>query len=255
MNLASESVQHFEHRMAMRWSDLDLLNHVNNVLYLEYGAEAEEQLPSEAAKLLPRNQLDNPSVGGAHHITVEFRRPLQRSTDPLIVTTELGLGDVRHSMRLGNDDAPYAVVSAKLSDSPVVTLRPGLSHQLQLRARDRQLDGSITDTTFGELWQEARILFFDEVTAGIERSSVALAQLDLFRYERSIWRVTELTTRHWVERVGRSSFTVIGTTLVDNRVVASSRAILVAFDPRAQKSAALSDAERSRYTALIPPEA
>lgn len=74
--------------LAMRWSDLDVQNHVNNVTYAEYLQEARVALLLEVGC---RDMLDEGVVVVRHQ--VEYLRPIALSEEPVVVTSSItGLG-------------------------------------------------------------------------------------------------------------------------------------------------------------------
>ena len=64
----------------MRWADLDSLNHVNNVVYVDYAMEA-------------RGRLVDDGVLGAgqtiRRLRVDFLRPLLLSSKPVLVRSTI----------------------------------------------------------------------------------------------------------------------------------------------------------------------
>src|SRR5699024_10916873 len=65
-----------DHVIHMRWADLDILNHVNNVRYLDYVDDARSRLVDEIG---PEKILSG--------CDIEFIRPLELTTLPTLVTS------------------------------------------------------------------------------------------------------------------------------------------------------------------------
>src|SRR5215207_11624046 len=64
----------------MRWADLDSLNHVNNVVYLDYAAEAQAMLAEDGVLAADLT---------VSRTTVEFLRPLLLSSRPVTIFSTL----------------------------------------------------------------------------------------------------------------------------------------------------------------------
>jgi len=96
--------------LEVRWADLDLLGHVNNVKYLEYAQEARIRFRADC---LSTDARDVPIIVRRNEI--EYLRPVEDLTRPLLV--DVGIARIgrtsyvmRHTMRDG--DTVYAIADA-----------------------------------------------------------------------------------------------------------------------------------------------
>ena len=163
----------------MRWADMDLLGHVNNVVYLEYLAEARENLFSG----LPAGRA--PVAG--HQ--VEFVSPLVFHRHPVLVdtwVTDVGSNDLTlaHEVYDGGEDGDRrvylrasTVVAHRVTDteSDVVDRLRGPAHDwrpvadgpgesrhtypVKVRVSDLDERRQASDVIHFEYFQEARIQY------------------------------------------------------------------------------------------------
>ena len=96
--------------LEVRWADLDLLGHVNNVKYLEYAQEARIRFRADC---LSTDARDVPIIVRRNEI--EYMRPVEDLTRPLLV--DVGIASIgrtsyvmRHTMR--DADTVYAIADA-----------------------------------------------------------------------------------------------------------------------------------------------
>jgi acyl-CoA thioester hydrolase len=253
----------------MRWADMDLLGHVNNVTYLDYVAEAREHLfPGSPTGRAPVTQ---------HR--VEFASPLVFHRHPVLVdswVTEVGEG----TLALAHEvyDAPDSpdgerTVHARVSSELAVTPGP-LEHELLegLRAPDHawrpiadetrpggdvypltvrrgDLDehGVARDVAFFVYLQEARIKFLMTLhTRGQQWSHHVVARTDVTFLAPLVHRVEPYAVRSWIGHVGTRSFTVQAEVLDGDRVLARAAVVMVIFDMETQRPTDMADTQRER---------
>ncbi|WP_166376031.1 acyl-[acyl-carrier-protein] thioesterase [Aeromicrobium phragmitis] len=227
-----------EHRhvIPLRWADLDSLNHVNNVVYLRYAAEAR-------AALIERGLMDDRRIT---RIAVEFVRPIQLGPRPVIVTSRLEGDDVVHE--IGIEGSPHLYARVTWGHDGVGRVDPieGVdSLPLTLRRLDLDERGVVDPVQICELLQESRIPFMSSLFDEGERGTVVLAHLDVRLHAAIAWRSEPVESRVWVDRVGGSSYTIAAQLCVDGRAAVSSDAVLVGFDASTQRSRAMTDPERA----------
>jgi acyl-CoA thioester hydrolase len=253
----------------MRWADMDMLGHINNVRYLDYVAEAREALlrgtGAEHARVL-RHQ-------------VEFAAPLVFRRRPVLVDSWVtGVTDGTLSLAHEAYDEPedpdgdrtvYLRVSSVLDValSPMARevaesqlgpdhvwraiadeVRPGgTSYDLRLRRADLAEDGAARDVSFFEFFQEARIHFVMGLhTRGQEWSHHVVARTDIDFVEPVPLREAPYVLRSWVGHVGTKSFTVQGELLDDDRVLARANVVMVTFDKDTQRPREMAGSQRER---------
>ncbi|MFD1859086.1 acyl-[acyl-carrier-protein] thioesterase [Aeromicrobium camelliae] len=223
------------HEIPLRWADLDSLNHVNNVVYLRYAAEAR-------MALVDAGVIDDRRTT---RMAVEFLRPILLGPRPVVVTSRVEDDQVVH--QIGIDGSPHTFARVTTGHDPVGILDPAEGVDtipLSLRRLDLDERGVVSPVQIGELLQESRIPYMSALL-GEERGTVVLAHLDMRVHAAIPWRREPVESRVWIDRLGGSSFTIAAQLCVDGRVAVSSEAVLVGFDATTQRSRALTDVERA----------
>ncbi len=228
------------HELPMRWADIDTLNHVNNVVYLDYATEASDA--HVAAGELPAREV--------RAVSVEFFRPLLLSRTPIRVSSRWDESEPHESVLVqdiapaGGDTAFARVTTRPRADVPPFLGGEGIHYDLRVRRSDLAADGTATTTKVFEYAQESRIASvaqLHQARGGIGGFVVARVDLTLGRPFR--WRPEPYATRTVVTHVGRSSFTL--STLFEDGLHGRADAVLVGFDPDSQTSRPLTPDERS----------
>jgi acyl-CoA thioester hydrolase len=253
----------------MRWADMDLLGHVNNVRYLDYVAEAREDLfPGSTSGRAP-----------VIRHRVEFAAPLVFRRRPVLVDTWVtDLGE--DSLALAHEvyDPPDAAddervvhlrVSSELAVRPTVaererleqlrgadhTWRPvadehrtgGDVYSLTVRRADVDERGLARDVAFFEFLQEARIKFLMGLhTRGQHWSHHVVARTDLTYLGPLEHRPEPYSVRSWIGHVGTRSFTIQSEVLDHDRVLARASVVMVIFDMETQRPTDMTDSQRER---------
>ncbi len=255
----------------MRWADLDLLGHVNNVTYLDYVAEAREALfvglPAGRAPVA-RQQ-------------VEFIKPLTFRRAPVLVDSWVtDLGDDEVTLAHEVYDAPAddesertvylrasTVLAHRFTDEeralaeklrgPAPDWRPVTSEErpagdvFSLTARRTDLDerGNARAGVFFEYVQEARIRFLMNLhTRGERWSQHVVARTDIDFLAPLAYRQEPYSVHSWVGHVGSRSFTIRSEVRDGARVLASALVVMVTFDLETQSTTEMAAAQRARLT-------
>ncbi len=259
----------------LRWADMDLLGHVNNVTYVDYLTEAREAMfAGHPAGRAPVSRLQ-----------VEFVAPLVFRRRPVLVDTWVtAVGEDRVELAQEVYDLPAeadgdsgsgsgrtvhlratTVLDLALSGAeravteeatgPAPTWRPlaeggrptAEGHELHVRRSDIGEDGLVRPGVFLEYFQEARIRYLMDMHTRGERWShhvVARTDVDLLgpvAHRRAPYAVTS-----WVSHLGSRSFTIRSEMRDGERVVATATVVMVVFDPEAQTTAEMTPAQRAR---------
>lgn len=229
-----------ETRIPMRWADLDQLNHVNNVVYVDYAEQTRAEL------IRSGEAFDAPVT----RIDVEFRRPLQLSRTPVLVRSRFEGDATVHDIGPDGVDASFATV--RLGTGPAVAqqqLGDGPAFDLAIRRSDIGPDGTVTPTRFFEICQEARILAFAALMPDRRPGHIVIARVDVHLGEPVTPDVGVLPTSTAVTRVGRSSYST--TTWFGGGRYGAAEAVLVGFDAETQRSRPLGDEERAALEAAL----
>ena len=141
--------------MPMRWADLDQLNHVNNVVYVDYAAEA--RAAHEAA-----GDLEPRPVASA---SVEFLRPLLLSRELVVVESTDDGERLVQEVRSGAHGAVFARVTTTHGEPRRhdVVGSDEEPYPLRVRRSDLGADGTATLAKLFEYSQESRIIVFNRM--------------------------------------------------------------------------------------------
>jgi acyl-CoA thioester hydrolase len=253
----------------MRWADLDLLGHVNNVTYIDYVTEARQALfsglPAERATV-SRHQ-------------VEFVRPLTFRRTPVLVdtwVTDLGADEVTLAHEVydapadGESERTVYLRASTVLAHQVTDDERALVEQLRgpapawrsvhqeerpagdvfsLAPRRTDLDelGNARAGVFFEYLQEARIRFLMNLhTRGEKWSQHVVARTDIDFLAPLAYRQEPYAVHSWVAHVGHRSFTIRSEVRDGDQVLASAVVVMVTFDLDAQSTTEMAEAQRAR---------
>jgi acyl-CoA thioester hydrolase len=253
----------------MRWADMDMLGHVNNVTYLDYVAEARENLfPDSAVGRAPVRRHQ-----------VAFVAPLVFRRRPVLVdswVTDVADG----SLTLAHEvyDAPTApeeerTVFAQFSTVLATTIPPteldlvselrapappwraitaedrpgGAVYGLTVRRADVDERGLVRDVAFFEYFQEARIQFLMNLhTRGQRWNHHVVARTDIDYLEPVPHRREPYAVRSWIGHVGTRSFTIRAEVSDGEAVLARAAVVMVIFDQETQRPTDMPESQRER---------
>jgi acyl-CoA thioester hydrolase len=234
------------YELPMRWADLDSLNHVNNVVYLDYAAESRAIL------------IEDGIVGAderVQRIAVDFLRPLLLSMRPVRVTSTREGDELIQEITSGDTDTVFARVTTVFGppvdvERGTATFEPFL---LRLRRSDVDATGVASLTQAFEFFQEARIILFSSLrTDGSGASRFVVGHVDITFGEPIPWRREPYPVTSWISRIGDSSIHIEAEIAEEGRLYAHARSVLVGFDMAAQTSRKLEDHEKKLLSEFIP---
>ncbi|MRJ78151.1 hypothetical protein GEV29_16570 [Aeromicrobium sp. SMF47] len=233
------------YELPMRWADLDSLNHVNNVVYLDYAAEARAALVDAG---LP---VDD---GAVSEMTVRFLRPMALGHDPVRVEsrlTDAGLTQdvcvVRDGQR--TDHAQVVTSFGPREDAvPRVHAEP---KDVRVRRADLDASGVVRPTKVFELFQEIRVLHVATRIDVLLPGSFVVGTSRVALRRSIVWRPEPYTAGTWISRVGQASFEIRCEITDGTHVLADSTTTLVGFDLATQSSRRFGDLERAQLLALV----
>ncbi len=230
----------FRHEIPMRWADLDSLNHVNNVVYLRYAADA-------------RAEIDGLPSGPISSMEIQFKRPILLGTEPVVVTSTVEGDRVSQSISVQGSPHEFATITSRFGGhAPPVEPQQDV-HRAELRLRHTDIDdsGEVSAAQAFELFQETRIPYFTTVMPWMRPGGFVVAQLEV-RYHRPIvWQTVPLVARAWMSRVGQGSFAAETQLSSGSEVCASSSAVLVGFDAATQTSRKFGEDELAALRAQL----
>jgi acyl-CoA thioester hydrolase len=259
----------------MRWADLDMLGHVNNVVYVDYLQEARvDMLRSHARR--ESDELNEGVVVVRHEVT--YRAPLNFRFRP--VKIECWVTDIRSATftmayEVFHDDgeagrvvylraltvlSPYVFRGEhprRLTAEEKVTLekfyepeerpRPDRfrvartetgHYPVHVRFSDVDVYGHVNNVKYFEYLQESRIRWFAALTRDLDlpRLHFVVAQTDVDYRQPILFREQPYDCWTQLRRFGRRSMTVESEICDGDAVLAHARVSTVFFDLEAQRS-------------------
>ncbi|MGH1565102.1 acyl-CoA thioesterase [Mumia sp. DW29H23] len=243
----------------MRWADMDLLGHVNNVAYADYLREARLAAFADAGDSAETGSTDG-TAAPILRLELEYRTSLVFRPEPVLIeTTSDGDGVLDQEIAALRDDGGRTVylrgrtvLAPADGPLPEVAPRQGRTTEVPVlvRASDLAPGGAVDEVAMLELFQEARVAFISTIGARHPELPWVVGRSETTYLRPVRRRDRPYAVRSAIGRVGSSSFEVRAEIVDDDaHVLATSRAVMVGFDPVAQRSRELSEHER---THLVP---
>ena len=113
---------------------------------------------------------------------------------------------------------------------------------VQMRFADTDALGHVNNGSFVLYAETARLEFLGALGGAVQ--SLILAHLSI-DFRRQVTFGEAIVVDTWVERVGRTSVTILHAIRADDTVAAEVRSVVVAFDYAAQRPRPWTDAERA----------
>ncbi len=271
----------------LRWADLDVLGHVNNVLYADYLQEARIDMFTLHAPIRGGEELAEGVVVVRHEI--EFATPLAFRPTPVLIDIwvseiraasftmayeiydEVGDGRVVY-LRASTVVAPFVfgeerprrlthterdILGRYLEPEPArrpVPREGTTRHVYPLRVRWSDVDAyrHVNNVKYFEYFQEARIQYLMDLRQRDETwGRWAVARIDVDYRRPVLFRLEPYQVHSWISRVGTSSLT-IGCELRDgDDLLASGGVVVVAFDPESQSGMQIPERQREQLRAEL----
>lgn len=273
------------YRCPLRWADLDLLGHVNNVTYVDYLQEARVDMFRTHAPESRAEDLAEGVVVVRHEVT--YVSSLTFSFEPVSIecwVTEIRAASFTMAYEIFAEDeagertvhlrartvlTPYVFATERprrLHDeertslsrllepdepvrapaAPEVVDVSGGSYDVHVRFSDVDVYGHVNNVKYFEYFQEARIQLM--VAQGGELGEghhLVVAQTDV-DYKRAIlFRPEPYDCRTWVSRIGTSSVVFESVVRDGEQVLARARVVGVCIDSATGRPAPVPDAFRA----------
>jgi len=273
------------YRCPLRWADLDLLGHVNNVTYVDYLQEARVDLFRTHAPDSRADDLAEGVVVVRHEVT--YVSSLTFSSEFVSVecwVTEIRAASFTMAYEVYDEDeagertvylrartvlTPYVFGTERPRrlredersalglllepDEPVrprppvdVVEVPGGAYDVHVRFSDVDVYGHVNNVLYFEYFQEARIRLM--VAQGRELGDgfhLVVAQTDVDYKRPILFRAEPYACRTWVSQVGRSSAVFESVVLDGEQVLARARVVGVCIDSATGRPAPVPEAFRA----------
>lgn len=256
---------------ALRWADMDLLGHVNNVRYLDLVAAAREALfaghPAGRAEVRSHR--------------VEFLAPLVFRRAPITVdswVTASGDGEAHLAHEVYDEADTGRTVHLRVStvlrhdldpkeralaeqhagsdhawrEVPADRRPPRVHYDLHVRPSDLGARGTMSDSSVLELLQESRVRYLMGLhTPGERWTQHVIARTDV-DYRRPIeLRPAPYDVASWIGHLGGKSFSICAEVRDGEEVLAEATVVVVAFDTETQRPAPMAETQRTRLQAEV----
>lgn len=260
----------------MRWADLDLLGHVNNVVYVDYLQEARVDMLRGHGPTMPSGELAEGTVVVRH--AVHYEAPLPFRFRPVTIecwVTEIRAasftiayevvqevdGERRVHLRASTVLTPYvfsterprrirdeerAVLETYLEPAERAPRTPWTTprhdkvghYPVHVRFSDVDVYGHVNNVKYFEYFQEARILYTARLwrDAPGERVATVVAQTDVDYKIPILFRPEPYDGWTWLSHVGRRSMVVESEICDGDTVLSRARVAMVFFDQETQRA-------------------
>jgi acyl-CoA thioester hydrolase len=274
----------------MRWADLDLLGHVNNVVYVDYLQEARVDMmrthgPSAQGALaegtvVVRHEVSylTPLNFGFRPVSIECwvteiraatftmayeifhdlpgdegRRVYLRATTvltPYVFSTETPRRLTEHE----RETLSAFLEPTERAPRPARVVRPENASRYPVHVRFSDVDvyGHVNNVKYFEYLQEARISMNANLWKGLEPVSLVVAQTDVDYRVPILFRPEPYDAWSWVSRVGTRSATIESLITDGDTVLARARIAIVFFDRETQRSTEPPESYLERLRSLLP---
>ena len=239
MNGSATSV---EHRVPVRWADLDVMNHVNNVRFIE--------LAEHSAAVLTRAGLWQ-APPAPFSLQATYLAPVSRTGQSLTVQSRLEGQTLTQDILQDHESGALAtcmqliVTAAARPPSEGTSVGPWpFQCNLASRPADTANDGFFSVSGYFGYAQEARIQLFAELMDSPGTHDFVIAHVSLEVRAPLTWQAGPHTVRSRIVRLGRSSVQVEAE-IGEAEVIA--RTVVVAYDAVSQEPQPLSTAQRAYF--------
>jgi acyl-CoA thioester hydrolase len=268
---------------------MDMLGHINNVVYVDYLQEARIDMFAVHAGFSGADELAEGVVVVRHE--VEFVRPLVYREAP--VRIDLWVTEVRASrftlayeiydetdegrivyLRASSVLAPYVfaneaprrlsptereILGRFLEPAEPRAILPGDGssrhvHPMRVRFSDVDVYRHVNNVKYFEYFQEARIAYVYGLFGGRGRGKWGdhvVARTDIDYYAPILFRLEPYDVHSWISRVGDRSLTIAAEIRDGDKVLARGSVVMVTFDSKTQRSAPMSQNEREVLSAEL----
>lgn len=273
------------YRCPLRWADLDILGHVNNVTYVDYLQEARVDMFRTHVPASRADDLAEGVVVVRHEVT--YVSSLTFGPEPVSIecwVTEIRAASFTMGYEVFAEDAagertvylrartvltPYVFATerprrlheeekrllARLLEpgepvrppaQPEVVDVPGGHYAVHVRFSDVDVYGHVNNVKYFEYVQEARIqLMFAHGGQLGEGRHLVVAQTDVDYKRPILFRPEPYDCRTWVSRVGTTSAVFESIVRDGDDVLARARVVVVCIDSASGRATPVPDAIRS----------
>ncbi|MET0931009.1 MAG: thioesterase family protein [Aeromicrobium sp.] len=231
----------------IRWSDLDVLDHVTNVVYADLATDALGAMERDG--LLPHGDLVS--------LALDYLAPLELDHEDVRVESVVRGGAVDQVIHSSTDGTPLraATMRAELGVRAALTSDgPGTFAWDQIvRPSDLGPSGLVAPGRIFTYFQEARAQLQMRARTPEAGGATVVVHSECHYGVPLGWRTEPYLVSSWVGDITRSSITVLAELTDGETVHARGQATVVGFDRETGRSRPLTGEERERISAFQRP--
>jgi acyl-CoA thioester hydrolase len=253
----------------MRWADMDLLGHINNVVYVDYLQEARVDMLRTHGPAAETGELPGGTVVVRHEVT--YASPLRFGFRPVSIecwVTQVRAASFTVAYEVFHEDADgvrEVYLRAKTVLTPYVfeTERPrrlsedertalasflepegaaprlpfpaeppatALHYPVHVRFSDVDVYKHVNNVKYFEYFQEARVSGTAQMWEGLDPISLVVAQTDVDYRVPILFRPEPYDAWSWVSRIGRTSVVFESVVRDGDEVLARAKVVGVCMD-------------------------
>lgn len=273
----------------MRWADMDLLGHVNNVTYIDYLQEARIEMFASHRAFSAREEHTEGIVLVRYE--VDFASPLVFRRQPIFVdvwvtevraasfTMAYEVYDVvdghrvvhlrassvmaafvfatERPRRLSDEERDF--LAGYLEETPPRQRIGGPRHDrartspMRVRFSDLDVFRHVNNVKYFEFFQECRIQYLMDLhERGQKWTTHVVARTDIDYRKQIHFRRTPYDVHNWISHVGNRSFTISSDICDGDEVLATAHVVMVTFDEENQRSAEMPEDQKRALLAELP---
>ncbi len=279
------------YRCPLRWADLDLLGHVNNVTYVDYLQEARVDMFRTHAPDSRAEDLAEGVVVVRHEVT--YVSSLTFGFEPVSIecwVTEIRAASFTMAYEVFEEDeagertvflrartvlTPYVFATERPRrlhaeereslgrllepDEPVrpppapqVVDVPGGHYPVHVRFSDVDVYGHVNNVKYFEYFQEARISGISQMWAGLDDITLVVAQTDVDYRRPILFRAEPYDCSTWVSHIGSTSVVFESVVRDAGDVLARAKVVGVCIDSATGRPAPVPEEVRDMVGAVPP---
>lgn len=273
----------------MRWADVDLLGHINNVVYVDYLQEARVDMLRTHGPAVNTGALAEGVVVVRHEIS--YLAPLHFGPRPVSIeswVTEIRPATFTIAYEIFHEEdhgerhvyaraktllTPYIFATERprrLSERertslavflepeeamrrpPLPSGRPegALHYPVQVRFSDVDAYGHVNNVKYVEFFQEARVSGLAQLWQGLERAAFVVSRIEVDYRVPILFRPEPYDAWSWISHVGQRSATIESIVVDGDAVLARARVTIVFYDRDTERSTVPSAAHLDRLRSL-----
>ena len=235
-----------DYEVFVRWSDMDVLEHVNNVKFVEFTDNARRELVA-AGHVPPHSHL---AV-----CRIDFIAPAESRSDRMFVVNrwidEVLYQEVKTVTPSGV--RVHARVKSEIGDGGALSIdsRPGQDVLHRTRGTDG-VDGIVSNASLIGVFQEARVAAISDRGPLEHHERIVVARSEVRTAKPLVIRQDPYLVHTTLDRMGGASLELTHQIRDGDEVLVDATVVTVGFDMRTGRSRRFTDTEREAVSLALP---